>query len=338
MKPKIYFYVPVFNEQETVGILLYRIGEVMKNLRFEYQVLLTLDACTDESPEVVGQYLKVMPLSVTDNEQRRGYGASLLEAVKLVIAESENPKRDFFLVVDGDFANDPSYMTEMVQHIDRNVDFYTGNRLQSGQKIPSLRKRLALSLARFILRLRRVEPGAGADLLTTFRGARVQLLRRNSRSLEMLDALGPGTPPPASALLLLLILSQHSRKTMEIPIAEKSIRRRSSRFRFLSLLRFLIFSELPEVSREQPEPQDQPQAQQSERRSQQSERRPQQGERRPQQGERRPQPQPPAQAEQHPEQSPGEEREPGHGRRRRSSRRRSSNRRHRGTSNPKETE
>lgn len=243
MKPKIFFFVPVFNEQETVGILLYRISQIMKKLRYDYQVILTLDACTDESPLVTETYLKVMPLRVIDHETRKGYGASLNEAIRVVLEESENPKRDFFMIVDGDFAVDPTYLEEMSQQIERNVDLYTGNTLDGTGRL-GLKKRLAHWLTRKVLAMRGREPDTGTDLLTTFRGCRVHLLKRVENELAALDRLRPSDPPQAASLIFLKAILPHSRKFMELAVAERVIRRRPGRFSLFRLLRFLLFTDL----------------------------------------------------------------------------------------------
>ncbi len=241
MRPKIFFFIPVFNEQETVGILLYRISELMRALRFEYRVILTLDGCTDGSPEVVSQYLASVPLSVIDHSRRQGYGPSLLEAIRLALRESESPKRDFFLILDGDFQIDLVCLEEMAQQIDRNVDLYCADSFTDVRRIPRSR-RLAQWLVRLILRFKGLEPTQGAaDLLTTFRGCRIHLLSRAERELARLGRLGTAAPQAASLLFFLSLLPL-SRKYVEIRIKQRRIARRKSRFSPLGLACSLLFS------------------------------------------------------------------------------------------------
>ena len=244
MKPKIYFYIPVFNEQETVGILLYRLREVMQTLRYEYTVLLTLDGCSDETPDVVTPYFQLMPIRVVDHPKRIGYGKSLWKAISQVTRESVNPKRDFFLILDADFTQDPALLREMSGQIERNVEFCFGNRFTEGQSVRGLRKRLANLLVTQLLRLRGTRLKTKTDLFTTLRGCRVQLLHRKLKQLQKLNLCGPDVPPAVVAMLLLLLLSKEARKFYEVRFTEKIFRRRASRFRIFPLLKFTLFGEL----------------------------------------------------------------------------------------------
>jgi len=247
MRPKIFIFIPVFNEQETIGILLYRISELMKALRFEYQVILTLDGCTDDSSEVVAQYMAGLPLHVIDHVQRHRYGPSLLEAIWTVLRESDNPKRDFFLVLDGDFPVDLICLEEMAQHIDRNVDLYTADSFTGARRQPRQR-RFAQWLVRHVLHLRHCEPSQGAaDLLTTLRGCRVHLLAKAERELERLGHMGHAAPQAASLVFFLTLLPL-SRKFMEIRVRQRRITRRKSRFAPLNMARRLLFTDFLRVS------------------------------------------------------------------------------------------
>jgi len=261
VKPTIYFYLPVLDEQQTVGIFLYRLGEVMRNSRLDYEVFLTLDGCTDDSAAVVEPYLKRMPLRVTHNEKRLGYGKSLLETINRVVSQSANPKRDFFLVMDADFSLDPLILNDMLDGIERNVDFYHSDRLSEGKKSLSPSKRLAHRFARSILRFRGVRTGQEPDYFSTLRGCRVHLLRCNLERLKPLGKLGPGVQPAASALVLLLALYRSARNPARIKIQERKLRRRKSRFALLALLRYLLFGKeiistaaAPEAAPENPRP------------------------------------------------------------------------------------
>ncbi|OGF96983.1 MAG: hypothetical protein A2Z86_10820 [Candidatus Glassbacteria bacterium GWA2_58_10] len=241
MKPTIYFYLPVLDEQQTVGVFLYRLGEVMRDSRLDYEVFLTLDGCTDDSAAVVEPYLKRMPLRVTHNEKRLGYGKSLLDTVNRVASQSANPKRDFFLVMDADFSLDPLILNDMLDGMERNVDFYTSDRFSAGAKSVSLSKRLAQRFARTILHFRGAQAGREPDYFSTLRGCRLHLLRRNLERLKPLGELGPGVQPAAAALVLLLALYRGARNPARIKIQEKKLRRRKSRFALLALLRWLLF-------------------------------------------------------------------------------------------------
>ncbi|MEA2062852.1 MAG: glycosyltransferase family 2 protein [Gemmatimonadota bacterium] len=270
----IYFFIPAFDEQETVGVLLYRLREVMSKVKLDYTVLLTLDGCRDNTSEVISQYFQLMPIHVIDHPRTLGYGKSLAEVVKRVSTESRNPKRDFFLVLDADFTQDPGKFNGLFEQIERNLDLCYGNRFAGTGNGVSWQKRLANFLVHRVLRFRGIEhKKAGSDLLTTLRGCRVRLLRRNLKQLKMLDRYGPEVPPAGVAMLFLLMLYGDARKYYEIKFSDKLIRRRGSRFRLFSLLRFTLFGEFPEPAPPAPEQARQPSDREKTRRRRPSRRR-----------------------------------------------------------------
>lgn len=244
MKPMIFIFLPVFNEQETIGVLLYRISEIMRKLRLEYEVLVILDGCTDDSPEVVAPYLNIMPLRVVHYDQRAGYGKSLLEAIKRVTSQSQNPKRDFFIILDADFSHDPAYLGEMYSRIESNVDLYCGNRFFGTEARPGLRQTFMQFAAGAILRLRGVELKPGFDLLNTFCGCRVNILRQYFHRLQVLEKMGPEIPPAACGLTLLLLLYRGAKVIEQLPLKGKKLRQRGSRPSFWAVIRFLLFSKV----------------------------------------------------------------------------------------------
>ena len=254
MKPFIFFYIPVYNEQETAGILLYRLREVMQKLRHDYTVLLTLDGCSDETSEVVAPYLQVMPVRVIHRMSRIGYGRSLLEVVKRVSKESKNPRRDFFLVLDADFSHDPALLNELSGQIERSIELCYGNRLAAGQNGLGLRKTAANFFFQQLMRFKGIRLKNRTDLFSTLQGCRVQLLRRNLNRFQVLDRCGPEIPPAGAAMLFYLLLSGNARQYFQFKFSEKGIRRRSSRFRIFPLLKLVLFWDLLKIKEESKRP------------------------------------------------------------------------------------
>jgi Glycosyl transferase family 2 len=237
----IYFYIPVRDEQETAGVLLYRLMESMRAVDMEYEVHLTLDGCSDDSAAVVEPYLKKLPLTVTHNETRRGYGKCLSDAIRKASGASQNPKRDFFVVLDADFSVDPAEIKEMAAGIERNVVLYLPDRLSLAKNGIRLAKRIANSLADKLLRRRGAKFPENIDLLSTFRGCRVQHLRRNMSRIDALGALPAGAPPAVSGALLYMALHDNSKKTEVLEIREQRMTRRKSRFSLFGVVRHLLF-------------------------------------------------------------------------------------------------
>ncbi len=237
----IYFYIPVRDEQGTAGVLLYRLMETMRGVDMEYDVHLTLDGCTDDSQQVVEPYMKKLPLKVTRNDSRLGYGKCLHKAIRKVNEISQNPKRDYFMVLDADFSVDPAEIKEMAAGIERNVVLYVPDRLSMPRNRIGLAKRSANAVAARLLRGRGAKFPEHIDLLSTVRACRVQHLRRNLPRMEALAALPKTAPPAVSGALLYLALQDNSKKTEVLEIREQRMSRRKSRFSLFSVIRHLLF-------------------------------------------------------------------------------------------------
>ncbi len=237
----IYFYIPVRDEQGTAGVLLYRLMETMRAVDMEYEVHLTMDGCTDESPQVVEPYQKKLPLKVTRNDSRLGYGKCLARAIRRVNEISQNPKRDYFVALDADFSVDPAEIKEMAAGIERNVVLYLPDRLSMARNKIGLAKRAANAVADKLLRWRGAKFPEHIDLLSTVRACRVQHLRRNLRRMEALAALPETAPPAVSGALLYLALQDNSKKTEVLEIREQRMSRRKSRFSFFAVIWHLLF-------------------------------------------------------------------------------------------------
>lgn len=243
MNPIIFFYIPVYNEQDTIGVLLYRIREVMRKSKLEYKVIIVLDGCTDNSAEVIEPYVKIMPIKVVENERREGYAKSLFRAIKLADEESQNPKRDFFLTLEADFTQDPIIVDEMMEHIQRNVDMYVGSRLGSEGSIKIVRKRVATRLLYAIFGSNdNLVPEPDTDYFCTLRGFRINLLRRRMQEIEMLRDFGPSVSPAFVSYFMYLLYRGLSRKFMTARYREKYIRKRGSRFSVVTLFRSILNS------------------------------------------------------------------------------------------------
>ena len=242
VKPLIYFFIPVHNEQATVGVLLYRLIQVMREIDMEYEVYLTLDGCTDDSVEVVEPYLKKLPLIVTQHAKRIGYARCLAEAIRKISGVSQNPKRDFFMVLDADFSFDPIELKEMAPGIERNTVLYLPDRMSVSNNKIGMAKRMANRMAKRVLRKRGADFPKGIDLLSTVRACRIHHLRRNMPRLEALNMLDADAPPAVSGALLYLALQDNSKKTDVVSVREQRMRRGADRFSLIGTLRRLMFS------------------------------------------------------------------------------------------------
>ena len=89
----IYVCIPVHDEARTVGVLLWKIRRVMRELARDYEILVLDDASGDDTAAALGRYKKVLPLSVIRSDQRLGYARSLERSTSRRCSSPEPSKR-----------------------------------------------------------------------------------------------------------------------------------------------------------------------------------------------------------------------------------------------------
>jgi dolichol-phosphate mannosyltransferase len=170
----IYFAIPAYNEERTVGVVLWKLRQVMAELGRDYQIIVVDDASTDSTPTVLSPYIRVLPLTVIRNTQRRGYSDSLELAIREVVRRSPYPKRDAVIALQADFTEDPDVVPAMIKRIEAGADV-----VATDAQIESTAPR-SIRWGRRFLRwlLRKPDWAAPGDPLSGLRAYRVVALKR----------------------------------------------------------------------------------------------------------------------------------------------------------------
>ena len=121
----IYIGIPVRNERETIGPLLWRIRELLYGEKREYHVLICDDGSDDGTRESLTQYERVLPMTLLRNEAREGYAASLERLIKATLERSTYPKRDALITMQADFSDSPERICEMMRRFEGGADLVT---------------------------------------------------------------------------------------------------------------------------------------------------------------------------------------------------------------------
>jgi len=124
----IYIGIPVHNERDTIGPLLWRIRELLHGERREFHVLVCDDASDDGTAESLAQYPPTLPLTLIRNEHRVGYAASLERLIRATLERSAYPKRDALVTVQADFSDPPERIPEMIRQFEGGADLVTVGR------------------------------------------------------------------------------------------------------------------------------------------------------------------------------------------------------------------
>ena len=132
----IYICIPSHNEERTVGILLWKIRQVLTAFPRDYQLLVLDDASDDRTPEVLAPYARILPLTVLRHERRKGYAAALDELLREAVKRSEYPRRDVVVTLQADFTEEPDDIPALLKRIESGADIVTTHARIAPQRAP----------------------------------------------------------------------------------------------------------------------------------------------------------------------------------------------------------
>jgi glycosyltransferase involved in cell wall biosynthesis len=207
----IYICIPAHNEEQTAGVLLWKIRQVMSEFRRDYEVLFVDDASTDRTYEVVAPYTQVLPVVIFRNETRQGHGASLERLLREAVKRCAYPRRDVIVTLQADFTDEPLAIPGLVKRIEGGADLVVATQRLNGSSAPLairwIRKGLHFLERRYAL------PEGLSDPISGLRAYRVGLLKRALRERD-------GEPLVkrdgwAASLELLLAVAPHTKRVEE---------------------------------------------------------------------------------------------------------------------------
>lgn len=227
----IYFLIPAWNEEDTVGLLLYKIREVMKDVRRDYLAIVLDDGSTDATGDTAKAYEKFLPVKVLRHAENRGMGPSLDRLVREATRLSRYPERDIAITIEADFSWSPEAVPAMVQEIEAGADVVVAARTHPESEVDRPPRGRSSSSRIVSTVLKAVMPVAGVtDYLSTFRAYRIGTLKRAVETYQ--ESLITTRDTAANAELLLRLARFHP-GFAEVPVQCRfDIRPRSSRHRW----------------------------------------------------------------------------------------------------------
>lgn len=223
----IYICIPALDEAPTVGVLLWRIRQVMTEFRRDFHLIVLDDGSSDGTAEVLAPYEKVLPLTVLRNAHTGGYAAALERLLREAVSRSTHPKRDIVVVLQADFTEPPEEIPSLVKRLEGGADV-VGSAVQGVEgELPRglrwSRKGLPWLLGRGRL------PADVGDPMSGFRAYRVQVIRRALADREGAPLLT--RQGWAANAELLMAVAPHARRAEQAAVQLRYTRReRGTRF------------------------------------------------------------------------------------------------------------
>lgn len=237
----LYICIPAHNEAPTIGVLLWRIRKVFRDISREYEILVYDDASTDATTDVLAPYHKVLPLTVIRGERHVGYARAVDALVRAAADRTRYPRRDAVVLMQGDFTDQPEHLPELIKRFEGGADVVVADTAPT-VSAPEPVRRLATWARRAgqfwplrpYLRVAGVQAPFG-----TFRVLRITVIR------DLLRAAGDGPitqgPVPVANLELLKCAVQVARRVETVGVAPRyDVRPRATRVHLWTDLKAIV--------------------------------------------------------------------------------------------------
>ena len=115
--------VPLYNEEESVEMLITSILEVGNAFNFDYEIILVDDGSTDGTWKKIELFKKDLP-HLRAIKFRRNYGQT-----SAMVAGFEHAAGEIIVTMDGDLQNDPADIPRLLEKINEGYDIVSGWRI-----------------------------------------------------------------------------------------------------------------------------------------------------------------------------------------------------------------
>ena len=118
----VYICIPARNEENTIGVLLWKIRQVMAGFGRDYEILVLDDGSSDDTRSLLSSYRRVVPLVVLYGKKRMGYSGAIEELLRQAARRAEYPKRDVAVTLQADFSDDPAGIVPLMKTVEGGAD------------------------------------------------------------------------------------------------------------------------------------------------------------------------------------------------------------------------
>ena len=244
----LFVCIPVHNEAQTAGLVLWRIRKAFADFPREYELIVFNDGSTDATAEVLVPYTDALPVTLIGGSEHVGYARAIDALLKTALERCRYPRRDAVILMQGDLTDRPEQIPELVKRFEGGADIVVGEAAISNDMPKPVRQlhRIGRWLARRFTRV----PGVN-DPLSSYRLFRVTVLRdavRAAGEKPIVEGDGWG-----ANIDLLLATAPHARRIESVPLQPRyDLRPRPTRVRpWHDALRLYRFGREAKVRRPQ---------------------------------------------------------------------------------------
>jgi glycosyltransferase involved in cell wall biosynthesis len=119
--PRISIVVPLFNEEESLPLLIKAITDVMYRENFSFEVIFVDDGSSDNSFTVLKEIRATQGNHIKIHRFSRNYGKSAALSIGI-----KNASGEIIVTMDADLQDDPEAIPEMVKMLDSGWDVVSG--------------------------------------------------------------------------------------------------------------------------------------------------------------------------------------------------------------------
>lgn len=173
----LYIFLPAYNEEKDIGLLMQRIRTAMNASEVMYRVLVVNDGSTDRTAQLVAACQPEMPVDLIEHTVNQGLGQAMLSGLRRAAGMLRD--EDVLVTMDADNTHDPLLIGRMALEIQSGADLVIASRYEKGgQEIGLSPVRSLLSRSASAL-LKSFFPIRGAkDYTCGFRAYRGKVLRK----------------------------------------------------------------------------------------------------------------------------------------------------------------
>ncbi|MGN6545987.1 MAG: glycosyltransferase [Aureliella sp.] len=172
--------LPAYNEAESLGQLIPRIDQALRESFWDYDILVVDDGSSDDTVEVARELQAHYPVRIVCHQGNQGLGAAITTCLTRGVEGLGDD--DIVVAMDADNTHPPQLITRMVPMIREGHDIVIASRFQTGGRVVGLawhREMLSLG-ARFFMRT--LLPIKGCrDYTCGYRAYRVGLVKEAIR-------------------------------------------------------------------------------------------------------------------------------------------------------------